>query len=53
MQNVHKNNYLEPKIKILLVDMEQLICSSNMEIDIEPEIEDDEEKVANPYWNVL
>lgn len=54
MQNVKKNSlYINPKIKILEIEVEQILYASEMNTNTTPEVEEDDEVVANPYWDVL
>ena len=52
MQSVKKNDYIKPKLKIIEeAEMELMICGSDKYKT--PEVQDEEEEVANPNWNVL
>ena len=51
MHNVKKKKYIEPEIVIIEVEMDLMICGSDKYKT--PEVQDEEEEVANPYWNVL
>ena len=52
MKSIKKSDYIEPKIIIIEEgEMDLMICGSGIYED--PEVQDEEEEVANPYWNVL
>ena len=52
MKSAKKSDYIEPKLIIIEVDeMDLVLCGSNESMI--PEVQDNEEEEANPYWNVL